>query len=284
MQLEQSTATIDATDAEGRTALSWAAMRGSLDDVRILLEFGADPNLACPKRQAPLHWATQTYATNQEFDVVQALLDGGGRPNAQDAWHRTPLLYASPNYDSPESLSLLIDAGSDMNVRDCHQRTPLGYAVRMGKVRNAERLVESGANVDIPDMFGITPLLEAVQQNQTSLINLLLRHGARQDRKTKLGMNILHIAATHGNGTTMQCLRQGLSVRFSDKAGYQGIMIGHFKQRDDITLELEESFQSLLRECTIGISDSSQAENGTIVVNTSNLDEIDEFFDAQEYL
>jgi ankyrin repeat protein len=48
-QLELSTSTIDSKDADGRTALSWAAAKGDADAVNILLEFGANPNV-CSRR------------------------------------------------------------------------------------------------------------------------------------------------------------------------------------------------------------------------------------------
>ena len=46
MQLEFSSTGIDEKDADGRTALSWAATRGDLRSVSLLLQFRADPNVA----------------------------------------------------------------------------------------------------------------------------------------------------------------------------------------------------------------------------------------------
>lgn len=48
-QLELSTATIDDKDADGRTAISWAAAKRDANAVKILLQFGANPNVAHEK-------------------------------------------------------------------------------------------------------------------------------------------------------------------------------------------------------------------------------------------
>ena len=54
-QLQLSKAGIDDVDADGRTALSWAATRNDVEAVKPLLRFSADPNLPSYWGQTPLH-------------------------------------------------------------------------------------------------------------------------------------------------------------------------------------------------------------------------------------
>ncbi len=58
------TSSINAVDADGRTALSWAATRGDIEVVVLLLRYGADPNVPSHCGQCPLHWAAQNKRQN----------------------------------------------------------------------------------------------------------------------------------------------------------------------------------------------------------------------------
>jgi len=78
-----STAAIDDTDVDGRTALSWAAAKGDADAVNILLEFGADPNLWSNRGQSPLQWAGQN-TSRRCAEILQTLLDHNADVNLVD--------------------------------------------------------------------------------------------------------------------------------------------------------------------------------------------------------
>ena len=61
--LKASTAKIDGADADGRTSLIWAAIRGDEKDVGLLLKSGADPSICDSLRKAPLHHARNAACT-----------------------------------------------------------------------------------------------------------------------------------------------------------------------------------------------------------------------------
>ncbi|CAD7705188.1 unnamed protein product [Ostreobium quekettii] len=74
-------------DEEGRSALHFAAALGSVDIVRMLLAYDADPNLGDKEEYTPLHMA----AGYLHVPVVQLLLEAGGDPEYTDDSGRTPL-------------------------------------------------------------------------------------------------------------------------------------------------------------------------------------------------
>src|SRR6185436_9110406 len=73
--------------AGGMTPLLFAARDGCLDAARLLVEAGADVNLADPNGITPLVMAI----TNGQPAVARLLLDRGADPRRADWWGRTPL-------------------------------------------------------------------------------------------------------------------------------------------------------------------------------------------------
>lgn len=63
--LEVNPDSVSYVDADGRTALSWAAARGDIKAIRTPLEYGAPANLSDYHRKSPLHYVTATQANGQ---------------------------------------------------------------------------------------------------------------------------------------------------------------------------------------------------------------------------
>jgi len=89
----------------GTTALHVAAHIGSIDFARILLEHGADINIADNDKLMSLHYA----AMNGQYDMLQFLLEHGADINATDKTGKTPLNYAAGNKKIEQ---LLMDNGA----------------------------------------------------------------------------------------------------------------------------------------------------------------------------
>ncbi len=66
-------------DDKGRTALNVASDSGHLDVVTVLLELGADPNIASNDGWTPLNAALD----NGHLDVFKLLLELGADPNTE---------------------------------------------------------------------------------------------------------------------------------------------------------------------------------------------------------
>ena len=69
-----------------------AAKRGDLDEVKRLIENGADVNIKDNDGDTPLHYA----ASGGHLDVVKFLVENGADVNAKDKYGRTPLDVAKP--------------------------------------------------------------------------------------------------------------------------------------------------------------------------------------------
>ena len=85
-----SAAGIDCRDSKGQTALKWAGIRGDHKAIRVLLSFGANPNLASNTGNTPLLQAARSSAVTS----VKYLIEAGADMNWKNRQHFTALHYA----------------------------------------------------------------------------------------------------------------------------------------------------------------------------------------------
>ena len=78
-------AEVNATTANGSTALLFAARFGHLEVVELLLQNNADPNLANERGATAIDWALKTENT----DIADLLRKAGGRPGNPEAVGRS---------------------------------------------------------------------------------------------------------------------------------------------------------------------------------------------------
>lgn len=247
-QLQASTLSIDDVDADGRTALSWAAGKGDLEAVRTLLEFGANPNIRSRRSQTALSWAAQS-PSEHRCEIVKALLDHGVDPNWHDHQRRVPLINGAADKDESPFIKLMVDAGADVNWRDCHKRTALGYCAKMNRPENTRYLLQRGADASIADHWGYTPLVEAVYQNHHDVLRILLyTHVRISNERTANGMTVLHIAALYGDELTLRILASADVRQLSPHdITRDGRTAGElFVQRENVDDPLRGAFEDLL--------------------------------------
>merc|ERR1712037_1021524 len=92
------------------TPLHGAASQGHKEMVKLLIESGADPNVADIDGGRPLHWAVR----NGHVEVAQLLIERGANPNLTDRYGGTPLHEAATG-GHVEVAQLLIERGADLN-------------------------------------------------------------------------------------------------------------------------------------------------------------------------
>ena len=102
-----------------------ASENGHKHVVQLLLDRGAEPNIADTEGYTSLHLA----ALNGHNDVVLLLLDRGAEPNMINEDGVTPLIFAS-RYGNTEVVQFLLDRKADPNVSDQEGYTPLHIAVK----------------------------------------------------------------------------------------------------------------------------------------------------------
>ena len=154
---------IDGRDADGWTALHWAARRGSSEAIALLLAHGADPRLTTwNDGRSALHLA----APSNSALCVQQILQ----------WRRG-------------------NAIVDLELRDEYGCTPLHVAAESNAAATTAFLINSSANLNAQENFGFTPLLYAIHENKVETATVLLRNAADYRIAATAGNTILHVAA-----------------------------------------------------------------------------------------
>ena len=202
--LTASTAGIDDVDADGRTSLMWAVIRGDEKNLELLLNFGADPSICDKLRKAPLHHARNAACT-------RLLLSARNNLGQRDAYGRTALHAACRRQGDKERALELLQAGTDVNVVDNWNRTPLSYLAQYDGAETARLLFEErGAevDVDIADVDGYPPDLTSVEANSHQILAVLLDRISDQSllRRTRSNANLLHVAIRSADTDTLLTL------------------------------------------------------------------------------
>jgi ankyrin repeat protein len=184
---------VKAADAEGATALHFAAMRGSLEFVKALLAAGASPNAkAFSEGVTPLHVA----AKRAPAAVVEALLGAGATLDAADDRGRTPLMWAAVRSDQADVIAALLRAGANPNTRSVAMGTALHQAAAAGAVRSVQLLLEAGADVNAaPPKAGSSPLMFACSMERLEVVKVLLDRGAAVNLADSNGDTAIAVAA-----------------------------------------------------------------------------------------
>ncbi|MBO9493073.1 ankyrin repeat domain-containing protein [Thalassotalea sp. G20_0] len=115
-----------------------AADRGSYEVSRVLLEYGADPQVRGCSNWTALHWAAWEYKI-QSVMLLKCLLDHGADINARNSRGYTPLCNVVIG-DNPPADNILLSEGADPNIRNQSGQTTLEVAAVAGA---APRIIDA---------------------------------------------------------------------------------------------------------------------------------------------
>lgn len=203
----------DAAQADGSTALLWAAYHDEAEAARTLLAAGADPNVANRLGMTALAEA----ASNGAGEIVALLLEAGANANAALPEGDTPLMLAARS-GTLAGVEALLEHGAEVNaVEHFHGETALMWAAGENHPEVVKRLIEAGAEVDaVSTEFewkdltqavvasylprgGLTALLHAARQNAVESAQVLVEHGANPNAKSPIGVSAMRVALANAH-------------------------------------------------------------------------------------
>jgi len=121
---------------DGQTPFIRAALSGDIEVMRLLLQHGADPNLATNQGStalmaaAGINWIPAQTFTRAEADYVQAVklcLERGADVNATNTL-KLAAIHGAANRGWPSIIQILADHGATLDQADVGGRTPMVFA------------------------------------------------------------------------------------------------------------------------------------------------------------
>lgn len=192
---------IDAKNSAGLTALTRQITYAPAEDIRAVLDLGADPNQRNALGQTPLMLLAGSHSVstekNQEIQSMDVLIEKGADVNARDTRGYTPLMY-SVSEGSFDDIQRLIKAGADVNIAGDDGSTSLMLALnRFYEDGRIGYLIEHGANLKATDGDGVTTLMMALASGHLKEATLFVGRGADPKARTKSGRTAAHFAASY---------------------------------------------------------------------------------------
>jgi uncharacterized protein len=166
-------ADVKAAQADGMTALHWAAYHDNKEIAQLLLGGGAEVQAASRYGVTPLSLA----CTNGNGVMVELLLNAGADPNGALPGGETPLMTAART-GALAPVKSLIAAGANVNAKDDRRgQTALMWAAADGHAAVVQTLIDAGADIRARVPSGFTPLLFAVREGRLDVVRVLLKAG-----------------------------------------------------------------------------------------------------------
>ncbi|HEX6362566.1 MAG TPA: ankyrin repeat domain-containing protein, partial [Albitalea sp.] len=225
-------------DRVGTTALVYAIINAHFDTAAMLLEKGADPNIADHTGMAALYaaveWNTLQWVQSRPAPIwrdelsgaqlVRKLLEHGADPNA--------VLKSAP-------IKISLDPGATLNFG--RGATPLMRAARTNDHEVMRLLLDAGAdpNATLPD--GTTVLMIAAGQGLGGLrgegprirvpteagaveaVKVLLDRGAKINATNTQGNTALHAAVGRGESVVRLLAERGADLHAQNKQGFTAL-------------------------------------------------------------
>ncbi|MCO6454501.1 MAG: ankyrin repeat domain-containing protein [Pirellulaceae bacterium] len=202
------------------SVLSYAARQASAEQVRLLLEAGADFNyvnaggysvLTSAMFRPPLEPVAQHLA------VLNALLDAGA-PLDKVSRHGESALSVASQRGMFEAVLLLVERGADPRPLDWNA---LHLAVAHGDLNAVAARLDEGADLEYRDAWQRTPLLLAIQAGQRRIAELLLARGADRQAKGRCGQAAVTYAIHRDDAEMLRWLiAEGSDIEEVDDFGH----------------------------------------------------------------
>lgn len=184
-------ADVNCRDDAGRTPLIIATQHGHIPIINLLIEHGANINIADQHQNTALHYAVK----NRNHQAIQCLTtELKSKSNAKNLSEPPPPLLTPPHNDIPGHQHTDQPATSPP-LSNHDQSNDLFDAIERGDLKLVQHLItEVKINPNIRGKNGITPIILAVIKGDNDIFNFLFENGAIASISDDQGLDALHHA------------------------------------------------------------------------------------------
>ncbi len=219
-------ADVNAPQADGTTALHWAAYYDDTDTAEMLIRAGADANAENQYGAPPLQLA----CANGNGALIKLLLAAGADANAALRGGETALMTAARS-GSLEAVEALLARGADANATERNGQTALMWAAAEGHAPVVETLIAAGADFRLTLDSGFNPMFFAVREGRAEIVRALLkaevdvneplrRKGRPKYQFADSGMSPLLLAIENGHFELAAALLEAGADPNDERTGY----------------------------------------------------------------
>ena len=271
---------IDYVDSKGRSALSWAALRGDSRAVSLLVEAGANFNTSDNEGNTSLIYSAQSKDTY----CVDILLKAGADTKPKNIRDRNALTNAMWSCVSPLCIEPLLAAGIDVNTGDWNGTSPLTFAAMKNSCDSIVTLLRHGADIESADNDGDTALMDSLFFHCDNAMKLLLASGSDYTKTDSYGDPFLHDVAIYGGLRTIETVHEAklrdLDIHATNKSGKTALEIARSREgTPDGFVEAFEIMLAGIEAQTVGEA-PEPIELGDDEELGTDADSIDVFYDA----
>ncbi|KAM6992299.1 ankyrin repeat and SOCS box protein 2-like [Tautogolabrus adspersus] len=220
----------------GETALLVAVSKVWLKCVSMLLEHGADVDIANYERETPLYKACE----KNSAAIVAVLLNHGAAVNTHCIQGWTALQEAVCR-GNLEICDMLLKAGAKHSLTNTYGISPLFTAAQSGQLAALRFLLKHGADINSQAPDGATALYEATKNGHEKIVELLLSQKADANKPGKTGLLPIHIAAQRGSENIVRILIGATSKPRVWRTGISPLHLAAERNRDDVLEALIEA-------------------------------------------
>jgi len=171
-----------AADSTSATLLDAAESGDHAAAMRLLSAKGANVNATAADGATAIMYA----AANDDLELVRALIKAGANVKLKSQLGTSALTEASIIGSAP-IVEALLKAGADPNFRNQDGETPLMAAARSGKVDAAKALLAAGADINAKENWGgQSAIMWAAAQGQADMVKFLASKDARLNEHGKV--------------------------------------------------------------------------------------------------
>ena len=268
VDLIEAGAKVNDQDHDGDTILHVVASSDGADSVRMLLRYGADPNIRNNVQETALDLADQNSdglihraggrrgedlldafslheaVSQSDLERAQKILDAGVDINspASSLDGRTAVFATIDGWPDSKNLDWVIAKGGEANVKDCHGVTPLVLAAESGDKEKTRRLLKLGAKPVGRYEDGKTPLMLALEMEDFGICKAMLEAGADVTAVDNGGWPVLmHAVTTRKPAIVNAIIKAGADVNARNGRGDTVLMNAVYVRVPEIVQSILEA-------------------------------------------